>query len=1007
MRYEAKFVPYNPIPTLALPLNGRESHRHSIAFPRVRGGVEKNTETDLDTTVQTLTQACEAALDLTHFVPRTVVAALGAGSSRDEQLRWLGERSATAWTQTRMREALAQWLGSSRSEDADTHIDQLTRALRLLRRDVVLGTLVRDVAGVAPLEKVTTAMTVLAEVAVQEAVAAHAARLQARHGVPVNAQGEPVDLLVIAMGKGGGAELNVSSDLDLVFVYDDDGDTQLQPTSTHKSLSNHEFFERLGRGVIGLLSEVTAEGFVFRIDMRLRPHGDSGPLVVSNAMLEEYLVRDGRTWERFAWLKGRVISAPVFSDVPRFTQQVLALEGIVRPFVFRKYLDFNAIAALRELHAQVRAETERKAAGKEARRFNVKLGRGGIREIEFIAQTFQVMRGGREARLAAVARSTRGTLAQLPQMGALPEDVCARLDQSYEFLRRFEHALQYMDDAQTHAIPADAADRERVAQLLRMQGAASLMAHYTEVTEFVATSFDGIFSTRSNSSASSEEKEMFSEESFAALLRTLAFAAPEQTATRVANTLAGRRVASCPEGSRRLIETLLIQAARRIAAAPQEQTQAADFTRAGLSFDDILTRFVRLMDAIAGRSTYLALLAQYPQAFARVLRLLEASDWATDYLLRHPILLDELINESAFEGQDDLTQWARWAQELRAQLQASDDVEAQMNLLRDAHHAQTFRLLLADLTGQLSVERLADHLSALADQTLNLAVQGAWRAVPRRHRDAPAYAVIAYGKYGGKELGYASDLDIVLLYDDPAPEAPEVYGMLTRRLVNWLTAHTSSGTLFDIDLRLRPDGDKGLLFSSFDAFANYQRNADPSGKGQGAWTWEHQALTRARYCAGDAALGQRFEALRAEILSRTRDASLLAADVRRMRERMHAGHPNDSGLFDLKHDAGGMVDVEFIVQYLVLAYAHDHSRLVGNLGNIALLVIAGALGLIEPARAQAVADAYRDYRRVQHRLRMNNAQYARVPKTERALERAAVQALWQEVLQAVPGVGGG
>lgn len=946
-----------------------------------------------------LISACEAALTVTHFVPRTVMAALGAEAPRTAQIGWLEARAAQAWTEAHIRATLQKVLGSASATPPEERIEPLARALRQLRRDVLLGTLVRDVAAVATLEEVTGAMTALAEVAVQEAVAAHAARLRARHGVPVNAQGEPVDLLVIAMGKGGGAELNVSSDLDLIYVYDEDGETRPEATSTHSAISNHEFFERLGRGVIGLLSDVTADGFVFRVDMRLRPHGDSGPLVASNAMLEDYLVRDGRTWERFAWLKGRVISAPVFSDAARFRVQVQALESVVRPFVFRKYLDFNAIAALRELHVQIRAETERKAAGKEARRLNVKLGRGGIREIEFIAQTFQVMRGGRESRLAAVARSTRGTLAQLPLIGALSAPTCERLDEGYLFLRRFEHALQYVDDAQTHAIPPEPEARERVARLMGLAGADALMARYLEVSEFVAASFDSVFATRSEAP---QAPEVFSPETLAEQLRGLRFSAPEDSAAHVGNALAGRRIASCPESSRRLIESLLMQAARRIATAPEEHNPTADFTRAGLSFDHILTRFVRLIEAIAGRSTYLALLAQYPQALARVLRLLEASDWATDYLVRHPILLDELINESAFEGEDDLTQWARWAQELRTLLFADGDVEVQMDRLRDAHHAQTFRLLMADLFGQLTVERLADHLSALADQTLTLALEGAWRTVPRRHREVPAYAVIAYGKYGGKELGYASDLDIVLLYDDPAPEAPEVYGMLTRRLVNWLTAHTSSGVLFDIDLRLRPDGDKGLLFLPFDAFAHYQRNADPSGKGQGAWTWEHQALTRARHCAGDAALGQRFEALRAEILGRTRDVALLAADVRRMRERMHAGHPNESGLFDLKHDAGGMVDVEFIVQYLVLAHAHAHPRLIGNLGNIALLAIAGELGLINPAHARAVADAYRNYRRVQHRLRMNNAQYARVPVSELADERAAVQALWSEVLGVAP-----
>jgi glutamate-ammonia-ligase adenylyltransferase len=951
-----------------------------------------------------LEQGCDAALALTRFVPRAASGALGADAAAAQRRDWLMALAAEPWTRARLQAALArEHTPAPDPADPDARIASLARALRRLRRDVVVGTLVRDVAGVASLDEVIGAMTALAELSVQQAVAAHAARLAARHGTPCSAAGEPIDLLVVAMGKGGGGELNVSSDLDLVFVYDEDGETR----GGAKPVSNHEFFERLGRATNALLADVTADGFVFRIDMRLRPHGESGPLVVSNAMLEEYLVRDGRTWERFAWLKGRVISAPVFADASGFARQTAALESIVRPFVFRKYLDFNAIAALRELHATIRAETDRKAVGREERMLNVKLGRGGIREIEFIAQTFQIMRGGREPKLAAAARSTRGTLALLPAIGALDARTCATLDECYEFLRRLEHVLQYRDDAQTHAVPAAADERAQIAQLLRLADGDELLARLAAVNEFVAATFDAVFRAQTAGVAAGGGTEGWSAETFTDKLRAAGFAQAEESAARVTVTMAGRRVAACPEASRFSIGRLLNRAVDGIAALARDagvSHDAAVFTRAGLAPDDILTRFVRLIDAIAGRSTYLALLEQYPAAFARVLRLLAASGWATDYLARHPILLDELLDERALDGLDNLSQWARWADALRPQLAHTDDVEAQMNLLRDHHHAQTFRLLLADLAGRLTVERLADHLSALADQTLALALEGAWRTVPKRHRESPAYAVIGYGKYGGKELGYASDLDIVLLFDDAAADAPEVYAMLTRRLVNWLSAHTSSGVLFDIDLRLRPDGDKGLLFSSFDAFADYQRSAAPAvkgegGKAQGAWTWEHQALTRARFCAGDAAVGAKFEALRAEILAQPRDRERLAADVLKMRQRMHDGHPNKSGEFDVKHDAGGMVDVEFVVQYLVLAFAHGEQRLLGNLGNIALLGVAGELGLIETALARTCADAYRSYRRVQHRLRMNESKYARVPRDELAAERAAVQALWRAVLE--------
>jgi glutamate-ammonia-ligase adenylyltransferase len=468
-------------------------------------------------------------------------------------------------------------------------------------------------------------------------------------------------------------------------------------------------------------------------------------------------------------------------------------------------------------------------------------------------------------------------------------------------------------------------------------------------------------------------------------------------------------VLAASETARAAIDRLVERALPAIAGAATHEGAAHD-----VGPDEVLARFVGLLDVIAGRSTYIALLAQYSTAFDRVLRLLEASRWATDFLVQHPILLDELLDERLHEQAPELATWNAWANELGEQMKLlAGDVERQMNLLRDAHHAQVFRLLLADLDGLLTVERLADHLSLLADRTVAQAVDGAWHSLSKRHTETPRFAVIGYGKLGGKELGYASDLDLIFLYDDPHPDAAETYALLARRLTNWLTAQTSSGVLFDIDLRLRPNGNAGLLVSSIEAFEQYQRSERSEGServeaaiaggsalggGLGAWTWEHQALTRARFCCGDAALGARFEALRAEVLARPRDPAQLRADVRAMRQRMHDGHPNRSGQFDLKHDRGGMVDIEFIVQTLVLMHAHAHPRLLGNLGNIALLQIAAELGLIDPALARACADAYRHYRKLQHRLRLNGSEFARVDLDEVASERDAVTALLSVVV---------
>ena len=960
-----------------------------------------------DDNLPLIERGARAALSASRYVTR----ALGPQRAADEAAA-VAARTAVAaapWDEVRLATRLTELLAAPRAG-----ADALRVALRHLRREAMLGLIVRDAAGVATLDEVTGTMTLLAELSVRRLCAALGAELAATHGVPMSADGTPQDLLVVAMGKGGGGELNVSSDLDLIYVYDEGGETAPHGEFTgSRSLSNHEFFERLGRRLAAALSETTADGFVFRIDLRLRPNGDSGPLAVSTAMLEEYLLRQGREWERFAWLKGRVISGPVFADEAAFAAQVKALESTVRPFVFRKYLDFNAVAALRGLHEMIRAETQKKSArGKSGHRDhddNVKLGRGGIREIEFIAQTFQIMRAGREARLRG--RRTVDTLAMLAQLNIVAPDTCRRLAEAYAFLRRLEHALQYVDDAQTHLIPPGIDERARVAALLDLP-VDEMMARYLATREFVAATFDAIFLPPDEGAAGGAAAVPPGAASGAAAplriaaaapgadaspalierLTARGFADPNSTAARLQALMGSRRVLAASEGARQAIERLLERAIDAIGERNAEEGAVHD-----VGPDEVLSRFAQLLEVVAQRSTYIALLNQYRGAFNRVLRLLASSRWATDYLVRHPILLDELLDERVSEREIVLSDWIAWGADTREQLAAhAGDVERQMDLLRDGHHAQLFRLLLRDLDGRLSVERLADHLSLLADQAVAVALEGAWASLSRRHREVPAFAVIGYGKWGGKELGYASDLDLIYLFDDPHPDAPEVYGLLGRRLVNWLTALTSSGQLFDIDLRLRPDGAKGLLVSSIEAFEKYQRADD----GVGAWTWEHQALTRARFCCGDAALGARFEALRNEVLSRPRDLAQLCAEVRTMRQKMHDGHPNRTAQFDLKHDAGGMVDIEFIVQMLVLAHAHDHPRLLGNLGNIALLGIAAEEGLIDPALATACADAYRHYRKLQHRLRLNGAEYARVEPAEVGAESAAVRALWQAVLDA-------
>ncbi|HEV8097831.1 MAG TPA: bifunctional [glutamate--ammonia ligase]-adenylyl-L-tyrosine phosphorylase/[glutamate--ammonia-ligase] adenylyltransferase, partial [Gaiellaceae bacterium] len=393
---------------------------------------------------------------------------------------------------------------------------------------------------------------------------------------------------------------------------------------------------------------------------------------------------------------------------------------------------------------------------------------------------------------------------------------------------------------------------------------------------------------------------------------------------------------------------------------------------------------LELLETVSRRAAYLALLDEHPAVLARLAQIFDSSSWAGEYLNRHPVVLDELLDVRSLLSKPD---WVVFTRELRAQLAARQgDEERQMDWLREAHHGQVFRLLAQDLSGLLSVEALADHLSDLADATLRVTLELCWAQLKGRHRDEPRFAIVAYGKLGGKELGYASDLDLIFLYDDPDERAQEVYSRLAQRFNRWLTGRTAAGVLFDIDLRLRPQGESGLLVSSLDAFRRYQRES--------AWTWEHQALTRARFSAGHAGLDGAFEDERNAILRMERDPAKLRDDVLSMRKRLLEGHPNNSELFDLKHDRGGMIDIEFVVQYLVLGHASGHPELTKNAGNIALLRIAGELGLVPRESAAAVGDAYRDYRRRQHWLRLNGARYARVPAEQVASRIEATKALW-------------
>jgi glutamate-ammonia-ligase adenylyltransferase len=847
------------------------------------------------------------------------------------------------------REAMLARLG------AEAHADEaaLARALRRLRQWVLARLMVRDLAGLADLDEVTASMTNLAELAVQEGLAFLHADLAGIHGEPLDAMGRPQKMIVVGMGKLGGRELNVSSDIDLVFVYPEDGET-----AGPRKLGNHEFFVRLGKRLIRLLNETTADGFVFRVDMRLRPYGDSGPLAVSLGMLEQYFYTQAREWERYAWIKGRALTGDRSDE----------LEQLRRPFVFRRYLDFGAFAALRELHVHIRREVARRDKADD-----IKLGPGGIREIEFIAQVFQLIRGGRETALQA--RPTRLILARLAEHHHLPPDTAAFLTEAYVLLRNLEHRLQYLDDAQTQRLPANADDRLRLAQAMGHADWEGFLSRLDHLRRRVGEHFDQVFGAPQEDQSGHPLAGLWlqADEVATARLADLGYADPAAILARLRGVRASGRYKALPATSQAALDTLM---------APMLEVAA------GLAQPDAtLTRMLDLLEAVSGRAPYLRLMQEYPQTLGRIARLLSASPWAAQYLRQRPHLLDELLDPRALYDEPD---WDAARAQLAARLaELRGDVERQMDELRHFKHSATFRLLAQDLAGRLSIERLSDHLSALADLLVEATLDLVWTAFPARHRDTPAFAVIAYGKLGGKELGYASDLDLVFLHDDDHPDAQAIYARLAKRLITWLSTPTAAGVLYDTDVRLRPDGAAGLLVSSLAAFEDYQR--------QQAWTWEHQALTRARYCCGDRAVGERFEAIREAILRLPREPERLKADVLEMRQKMRDGHPNASGLFDLKHDAGGLVDVEFAVQYLVLAHAHAHPELTANIGNIALLKRCAELGLLPADIALPAADAYRELRRLQHAVKLQGAEHARVPPEAAADAGRAVRALWAAV----------
>lgn len=834
----------------------------------------------------------------------------------------------------------------------------LKQALRQFRQREMVRILWRDFSNQAELAETLRDLSGLAEACIDQSLQL-LYRWQCQSlGTPMNNKQQPQQLVVLGMGKLGGGELNVSSDVDLIFAYPEEGQTQ----GGARVQDNFEFFLRLGQRLIQVLNQTTEDGFVFRVDTRLRPFGDSGPLALSFDGMENYYQIHGREWERYALIKARVVGGD-YAAGEELLQRL-------RPFVYRRYLDFGSYESLRELKIMIAKEVSRK--GME---HNVKLGAGGIREIEFIGQVFQLIRGGQDRRLQQ--RQLFPVLDHLQASALLPEFVVSQLKNAYIFLRNTEHRIQGYADQQTHNLPQDEPGQQRLAFAMGFNDWPSFSLALTQFRTQVHEHFEQVFAAPQSavthtaldeqvtllwSTATLEDRE-----AALTIVHKLGFADSAGVLQRLQSLHSGRAyLTASARGQSRLDRILPLL----IGATLQQESP-----------DVALARSLEVIEAILRRTAYLALLEEHPMALSQLVKLCAASPWITNYLATHPILLDELLDPRNLYTPAPRDLLASQLDQRLADVDPADE-ERILDTLRHFKHAQVLRVAAADIGDALPVMKVSDHLTWIAEVVLVQALRLAWEHMVAKHGCPPdtqsdgasmGFAIVGYGKLAGLELGYGSDLDLVFIYRAKAVDAhtsgdkpvaiPVFYARLTQRLLHILTTLTPAGVLYDVDVRLRPDGASGLLVTTIQAFEEYQSNK--------AWTWEHQALARARVVAGDAALAEEFSRIRAHVLARARDRAGLLQEVREMRLKMRENlDKTQPGEFDLKQSPGGIVDIEFMVQYAILAWAHQYPDLVRFTDNIRQLEGLAASGVMTQADADFLSDAYRAYRTRQHRLKL-------------------------------------
>ncbi len=888
-------------------------------------------------------------------------------------------RSGELW-RAHTRQALEARLASDMAEVPEGDERLLASRLRLSRHREMLLIAWRDLNGLADLEETMLATSDLADCLISHAHDFLYHKLIQTHGTPRTSNGEAQRMVVLGMGKLGGRELNFSSDVDLVFSYPEAGETDRS-----KPVDNGVFFTRLGQAMISALHKVTAEGFVYRVDMRLRPFGESGALVVHFDAMESYYEVHGRGWERYALLKAR----PIAGDIEAGEVLLARLNG----FIYRRYLDYSVIRQLREMKAMISAQAQKKGAEDD-----IKLGPGGIREVEFCTQVFQLVGGGRDRHLQQ--RSLLKALDHIARRGLLAEEDAYALKMAYVFLRRAENRLQMQRDQQTQTLPQDPLDRWRLASSMGFMDWDAFSVELSRQRRTVTQQFEAIFE-RSETAEDRDEAPsvwdlLVQGEDVVEELELMGFA----EAPRIADLLAGfaRDVRSM---------SLSEASAERMAEVIPDVLEALVNTE---HQEAATIRVLLVMKSIARRSVYFSLLSEHPRALEQLVRLCDVSQWIAEQIAAFPLLLDELLNPLERSMPPNRAELVRRLDEQLERIDISDE-ELLLDTLRHFKNRQVLRVAATDILDLFPVMKVSDHLTWIAEVLLDKVASLAWDYSMQRYgkpmfeeegrRQSASFGIVAYGKLGSLELGYGSDLDLVFLHDSRGARQQtdgersiangEFFARLIRRLVSMMTVYTAAGALYEIDLRLRPSGNAGMLVTTLEAFRRYQEEK--------AWTWEHQALVRARYVCGPEHLGEAFAKVRSDVLRRPREQALLQQEVREMREKMWQEHASiSSQWFDLKKSPGGITDIEFMVQYMVLAHAAEHPELCRWTDNVRLLQTLAETGVMDARCAESLEEDYRTLRDELHHRKLRG-QTPRVPADLFASQRETAKRCWSRYLE--------